>query len=64
MKPQKDMIWKITVETIDGQIEEFETDGHIGKYLSFIKEYCKDILKSSYKRTIERWQEPIKKEEQ
>lgn len=57
MLPNKDMTWKITIETRDGQIETFETDRCVLEFQDFIEMYCKDILTSPMKRIIERWQE-------
>jgi len=51
MKPMQNMKWKVRV-LWKGEEQEWETEGHIGKYILFIK----SVLKGC--EILERWQEP------
>jgi hypothetical protein len=53
MKPQRSMIWKVTVEWKGEQVT-YETDGHIGKFIALMKDTFKGCT------IVERWQEPTK----
>ena len=63
MKPAKGMIWKIQIKTKSGREEDFETDGHVGKYIkNFIRWWCKEILNDPFKEVVQRWQEGKKED--